>query len=118
MQPVTVSEMLTIMETGRAFTAAWVRFDERRPASNGELLPLQLWDGHSPLQEQSCVLASRLDAFYGIESARRESTSRPAVRPETFVRTVYRLSGGVPVGDPIAIHPRCVLVFNGCEVTD
>ena len=101
------------MDAGKPFSLTAVSYDARRMENTGEL---KIYD--------EAVLLAHVNKLQGFETARgttrvEKLTLGTPRKPNTdvhFIRDIQPLTGGIPMGHPVRIHPRLILFFNGKKV--
>jgi hypothetical protein len=106
-------EVLALMDKAEPFSIQFVTYDQRRPENTGEIR-----------QYDEALLLVHAGKLYGSErgQTRMESVSTTQGTPrkpnttDFFIRDIQPLTGGIPVGHPVRVHPRLILFFNQKKV--
>lgn len=115
----TFKECLAAMDRGEKFSVTYVTWDEKRPDNSGNVRTVE-----------EAMLLVHAGKLYGAGRGRtiNEGTTPQYVEEKSdvktkkvdtsryFIRDIQPLTGGIPVGHPVRIHPDFILFFNGKKV--
>lgn len=109
-----IKDVLKLMDSGKIFSVSAVTWDTRRMENSGDIK-----------QYDEAILLVHLDKLEGYgerpltKVERLQSITGQVRKPNTeihFIRDIQPLTGGIPMGHPVRIHPRLILFFNNKKV--
>jgi hypothetical protein len=116
----TFKECLDAIDKGEAFSLTCVTWDEKRPDNSGNI---RVIDEAMLLVHAGKLYGSGRGTTKAEEGGEPQAASdKPLVTTKKvdtslfFIRDIQPLTGGIPVGHPIRVHPDLILFFNGKKV--
>ena len=108
-----IKEVLAIMDSGKPFSLSVVTWDARRMENSGDI---RTYD--------EAILLAHLGKLEGygerpltrVEKLQVPTESRKPDSDTHFIRDIQPLTGGIPMGHPVRVHPRLILFFNNKKV--
>ena len=105
-QILSFKDCLRIMDSGQTFSIAFGTYDAKRTDNTGEVRRF----------EEAILLAHIAKTMQRKPQTAGETLETP--KPKTvdskthFIRDIQPLTGGIPIGHPVRVHPRLILFFN------
>jgi hypothetical protein len=122
----TFKDCLAAMDKGEAFSVTYLTYDEKRPDNTGNLRHLDeamllvhagklygLGRGITKIEEGTAQNVGGASSLPDVESTEKNTKK---VSSRYFIRDIQPLTGRIPVGHPVRLHPRLILFFNGKKV--
>jgi hypothetical protein len=115
----TFKECLEAMDKGEAFSLTCVTWDEKRPDNSGNICVI---DEAMLLVHAGKLYGSGRGTTKNEENVGEVLNLADVVKTKKvdtslfFIRDIQPLTGGIPVGHPIRVHPDLILFFNGKKV--
>ena len=105
----TFRDCLHIMDSGKTFSIEFCTYDAKRPDNTGDTRRFDeaILLAHVGQTMQRNVV-SKPPTDIGIKKAVDNKTH--------FTRDIQPLTGGIPIGHPVRLHPRLILFFNSKTV--
>jgi hypothetical protein len=102
-------DCLQIMDSGSVFSLECVTYDAKRPENTGDT---RRYDEAILLAHVGKVVQRK----NVVPQPKGEPVTRKADNQVHFIRDIQPLTGGIPVGHPVRVHPRLILFFNSKTV--